>query len=41
MRLKRPHKRLGGFLAVAGSSLELQEKAMAPSERHRHWLGHP
>lgn len=36
IRLKRPHKRLGGFLAAAGSWLELQEKATAPSERHRH-----
>lgn len=41
MRLKRPHKRLCGFLAVAGSWLELQEKAMVPSERHWPWLGTP
>lgn len=30
MRLKRPHKRLGGFLAAAGSWLELQDKATGP-----------
>jgi len=36
IRLKRPHKRLGGFLAAAGSWLELQEKVRVLSERHRH-----
>lgn len=37
IRLKRPHKHLGGFLAAAGSWLELQEKVMAPSEKHWPW----
>lgn len=35
MRLNRPHKRLGGFLAAAGSRPELQEKVTAASERHQ------